>query len=364
MIPVTKPYLPKQQDYEAYVKDIWQRGWLTNSGPLVMELEASLKSYLGVPHLHLLNNGTIALQIALKALGIKGEVITTPFSYVATTSSIVWEGCTPMFVDIDANTLNIDPTKIEASITPNTTAILATHVYGNPCDVEAIDAIAKKHNLKVIYDAAHAFGTQYKNKSLYAYGDIATASFHATKLFHTIEGGAVITESAELAAKMGLLRNFGHTSPYSFDGAGINGKTSEFHAAMGLLVLKDVGQIIAKRAELSTRYDELLAGSVLKRPAIFNKSHTTYNYAYYPVLFPTEQQLLKVMADLEKHDIYTRRYFYPSLNTINYVDPVSCPVSEDICTKVLCLPLFYTLTLEEVDIISGHIVHSIGHKVH
>jgi dTDP-4-amino-4,6-dideoxygalactose transaminase len=352
MIPVTKPYLPKREDYEQYVKDIWQRGWLTNSGPLVNELEARLCAYLGMPHVLLLNNGTIALQIALKALDIKGEVITTPFSYVATTSSISWEGSKPVFVDIDPETLNLDPTKVEAAITPNTKAILATHVYGNPCDIEAIGAIAKKHNLKVIYDAAHAFGTQYKGKSLYAYGDIATASFHATKLFHTIEGGAVLTNDDALAAKMALLRNFGHTSPYSFDGAGINGKTSEFHAAMGLLVLNDIEQIIAKRKELSDRYTEKLAGTSLTRPTIFGKNNTTYNYAYYPVLFPNEQLLLEVMTNLEKHQIYTRRYFFPSLNTINYVDQVPCPVSEDVCTRVLCLPLYYTLTIEEVDLIT------------
>jgi dTDP-4-amino-4,6-dideoxygalactose transaminase len=352
MIPVTKPYLPNREAYEAYVKDIWQRGWLTNSGPLVNELEANLSTYLGIPNVLLLNNGTIALQIALKALDIKGEVITTPFSYVATTSSIAWEGSKPVFVDIDPETLNLDPNKIESAITPNTRAILATHVYGNPCDVEKIDAIAKKHNLKVIYDAAHAFGTMYKGKSLYAYGDISTASFHATKLFHTIEGGAVITENAALSAKMGLLRNFGHTSPYSFDGAGINGKTSEFHAAMGLLVLKDISQIIAKRKELSDRYTDKLAGTVVKRPVIFDKANTTYNYAYYPVLFPSEQILLQVMKDLEKHQIYSRRYFYPSLNTINYVDQVPCPVSEDICTRVLCLPLYFTLTIEELDMVT------------
>ncbi len=352
MIPVTKPYLPEREAYEAYVKDIWQRGWLTNSGPLVNELESRLTAHLNIPHLLLLNNGTIALQIALKALDIKGEVITTPFSYVATTSSIVWEGSKPVFVDIDVNTLNIDATKIEAAITPNTQAILATHVYGNPCDVEAIDKIAKKHNLKVIYDAAHAFGTQYKGESLYGYGDISTASFHATKLFHTIEGGAVITRSKPIADKMALLRNFGHTSPYTFDGAGINGKTSEFHAAMGLLVLNDMQKIIAKRKELSNRYTQNLAGSALVRPTIFGGDNTVYNYAYYPVVFPNEKLLLNLMKDLELHQIYTRRYFYPSLNTLNYVDQVPCPVSEDICTRVLCLPLYHTLTVEDVDLIT------------
>lgn len=352
MIPVTKPYLPPKHEFEAYVNDIWQRGWLTNSGPLVNELETRLRAYLDLSSVLLVNNGTVAIQIALKALGINGEVITTPFSYVATTSSIVWEGCKPVFVDIDKDTLNIDATKIEAAITPDTQAILATHVYGNPCDVEAIEAIAKKHDLKVIYDAAHAFGTQYKGKSLYAYGDISTASFHATKLFHTTEGGAIIANNEQLAEKSALLRNFGHTSSYTFEGAGINGKVSELHAAMGLLVLNDIDKIIAKRKELSDRYTANLKGKAVKRPTLFGSSKTVYNYAYYPVLFSSEDNMMKVIAELEKHQIYTRRYFFPSLNTLDYVDKVPCPVSEDVCTRVLCLPLYYTLTIEEVDLIT------------
>ncbi len=347
MIPVTKPYLPPREGYEAYMKDIWQRGWLTNSGPLVNELEGRLSQYLDIPHVLLLNNGTIALQIALKAFDIKGEVITTPFSYVATTSSIVWEGCKPVFVDIDPQTLNLDPTKIEAAITPNTTAILATHVYGNPCDVEGIGAIAKKHNLTVIYDAAHAFGTQYKSKSLYAYGDISTASFHATKLFHTVEGGAVITNQKETALKMGLLRNFGHTSPYSFHNAGINGKSSEFHAAMGLLVLDDIDAILKKRAELSARYTEAIEKTDLQRPLIFGEENTVYNHAYYPIIFPNEELLLNVAAYMERHMVLTRRYFYPSLNTVNYVEQRSCPASESISKRVLCLPLYHSLSADE-----------------
>lgn len=201
MIPVTKPFLPPLEEYYKLVQSIWERQWLTNNGPLVNELELKLKEYLNVPHLIYVTNGTIALQIAIKALGLKGEIITTPFSYVATTSSIVWEGCTPIFVDIDPNTFNIDPTKIEAAITNETSAILATHVYGNPCDIEKIQEIADRYNLKVIYDAAHCFGTKYKGKSIFEFGDVSTTSFHATKLFHSIEGGAIITKDPDLLKK-------------------------------------------------------------------------------------------------------------------------------------------------------------------
>ena len=252
MIPVTKPFLPPIEEYQKYTEGIWQRNWLTNNGPLVNELELKLKDYLQVPHLLFLNNGTIAIQIAIKALQLKGDIITTPFSYVATTSSIVWEGCQPVFVDIDKHTFNIDASKIEAAITPNTSAILATHVYGNPCDIDAIAAIAKKHNLKVIYDAAHCFGTKYKGKSVFAYGDVCTTSFHATKLFHTVEGGAVFCNDADLLRKMAQLRNFGHDGPEHFNEVGINGKNSEFHAAMGLANLKYIQQIwIQEKTKLS-----------------------------------------------------------------------------------------------------------------
>lgn len=360
MIPVTKPYLPPHADYTAYTRDIWERGWLTNNGPLVQQLESSLRSYLDLPYVQLLNNGTIALQIALKALDIQGEVITTPFSYVATTSSIVWEGCKPIFVDIDAATLNIDASKIEAAITPRTQAILATHVYGNPCDVEAIAAIAAKHHLKVIYDAAHAFGTRYKGQSLFGYGHVSTASFHATKLFHTIEGGAVITRDTDVAAKMALLRNFGHTSPYTFNGAGINGKSSEFHAAMGLLVLKDMQAILDKRKAITQQYDTHLAGTAATRPQVFDEEHTDYNHAYYPIILPSEEVLLEVMAHLEVNNILSRRYFYPSLNTVNYVEPSSCPISEDICTRVLCLPMYHLLAPEEIDNICKLVLEKLG----
>ncbi|HMO61137.1 MAG TPA: DegT/DnrJ/EryC1/StrS family aminotransferase [Ferruginibacter sp.] len=349
MIPVTKPFLPPIEEYNKYVKDIWQRNWLTNNGPLVNDLELNLKEYLGVSHLLFTGNGTIAIQIALKALNITGEVITTPFSYVATTSSIVWEGCKPVFADIDPQTLNIDPSKIEAAITKNTQAILATHCFGNPCDVEKIQKIAQQHNLKVIYDAAHCFGTTYKGKSIFEYGDISTTSFHSTKLFHTVEGGAVFTKDKALLRAMALKRNFGHDGTEKFDGVGVNGKNSEFHAAMGLCNLKYINDILAKRKEQCLYYDELLKNLRVQKQQLLDAKG--YNYAYYPVVFESEEMLFKSKAELEKKEIYPRRYFYPSLSSLNYVQSVPMPVSDDIAKRILCLPLYSELTKEEQRVI-------------
>jgi dTDP-4-amino-4,6-dideoxygalactose transaminase len=350
MIPVTKPFLPPKELYEAYLKGIWERNWLTNNGPLVNELELKLKEYLIVNHLLYVTNGTVALQLAIKALGLKGEVITTPFSYVATTSSVVWEGCTPVFVDIDPQTFNIDPSKIENAITPKTTGIIATHVYGNPCDVEAIDAIAKRQNLKVIYDGAHAFGVTYKGKSIFEFGDITTASFHATKLYHTIEGGAIVTKDPEVVKKLAFMRNFGHDGSESFAELGINGKNSEFHAAMGLVNLNHINAIIARRKELSTHYNSMLQSLALQQPKM--KLKTGYNYAYYPVLFNTEAELMAVIHQLELNKVFPRRYFYPSLATLPYVSSGMLPVAHDVTDRVLCLPLFYDLSFEEINLIT------------
>lgn len=351
MIPVTKPFLPPIEEYQSLVAGIWQRQWLTNNGPLVNELELKLKEYLGVEHLLYLNNGTIALQIAIKALGLSGEIITTPFSYVATTSSIVWEGCTPVFVDIDEKSLNINPNKIEEAITPQTTAILATHVYGNPCDIEAIQKIADKHNLKVIYDAAHCFGTKYKGRSIFEYGDVSTTSFHATKLFHTIEGGAVFTKDPEVLKRMAYMRNFGHDGPEQFFGLGINGKNSEFHAAMGLVNLKYVNDILQKRKELSLYYNQKLKGLHKQSPQLLENSD--FNFAYYPIVLPSEEILLKMVKTLNDNWVYPRRYFYPSLHHLNYVEAThSLQVSDEISKRVLCLPLYQTLSFEEIDFVA------------
>ncbi|MBX2955397.1 MAG: DegT/DnrJ/EryC1/StrS family aminotransferase [Cyclobacteriaceae bacterium] len=350
MIPVTKPFLPPQHEYEKYLDGIWQRNWLTNNGPLVNELELKLKEYLKVNHLLFLTNGTIAIQIAIKALDLKGEIITTPFSYVATTSSIVWEGCKPVFVDIDKNTLNLDPKKVEAAITPNTSAILATHVYGNPCDIDALQAIAQKHNLKVIYDAAHAFGTLYKGKSVFEFGDVSTASFHATKLFHTIEGGGVVTNSAELLKRMAYMRNFGHDGPEKFAEVGINGKNSEYHAAMGLVNLSHIDAIRSARKIQSEYYDKVLKNLKCQKPAIAKEA--TFNYAYYAVVLPTEEITLRMVEELNKNLIYPRRYFFPSLDELPYLERAELPITRSVSNRVLCLPLYHTLTFEEIDFVA------------
>ncbi|QHT69580.1 DegT/DnrJ/EryC1/StrS family aminotransferase [Rhodocytophaga rosea] len=351
MINVTKAYLPPLAEYTKYLEGIWERCHLTNNGPLVQELEQKLKDYIGVKHLFFVNNGTIALQIAIKALSLKGEIITTPFSYVATTSSIVWENCIPVFADIDPDTLMISPAAIEKAITPATSAILATHVYGGPCEVEAIEKIALKHKLKVIYDAAHAFGTIYKGNSILNYGDISTLSFHATKLFHTTEGGAIVTNDDNLAHTISYMRNFGHKGQEDFWGLGINGKNSEFHAAMGLCILPRIKEIMDKRKQASKMYDSLLDNETIHKPHIFG--NTIYNFAYYPVLFPSENILLRVRDALNAKQVFPRRYFYPSLNSLNFVYQQNMPVSEDISKRVLCLPLYYELSENDIEMISS-----------
>jgi dTDP-4-amino-4,6-dideoxygalactose transaminase len=349
MIPVTKPFLPKQADFKSYVSSIWARQWLTNNGPLVNELELKLQQYLELPHLLYVTNGTIALQLAIQALEVKGEIITTPFSFVATTSSIVWQGCKPVFVDINEDTLNIDPNKIEAAITPNTSAILATHVFGNPCDIEAIDRIAKKHGLKVIYDAAHCFGTKYKGKSIFAYGDVSTTSFHATKLFHTIEGGAVFTQNPEILKRMALMRNFGYSGVDTFSEIGTNAKNSEFHAAMGLCNLKHIDQILSKRKELSQHYEMRLNKIEAQFQVI--QADTEFNYAYYPVIFRSEEVMLDCMKQLELVQVYCRRYFYPSLSALPYIAKVNMPICDSISKRIMCLPLYHTLTNADQDLV-------------
>lgn len=339
MINVTKAYLPDLDQYYQLIKRVWDKSWLTNNGELVIELETRLKEFLGVKHLFYCSNGTIALQIAIKALGAGNEVITTPFSYVATTNALLWEGCTPVFVDIDPKTLCIDPDKIEASISSKTTAILATHVFGYACDVERIEAIAQKYKFHVVYDGAHAFGSKYQGKSLLSFGDISTCSFHATKLFHTAEGGCIITNDDETAGKIKLMRQFGHHYE-EYHMAGINGKNSELHAAMGLCILDDLRKILEDRKRVSQFYDDSLKGSKLACMPLDVETYE-YNYAYYPIVFETETQLLRAVQNLNEEKIYPRRYFYPSLNTLPFVNYTECPVSEDLASRILCLPLFY-----------------------
>lgn len=346
MINVTKSFMPPMEEYERQIKRIWESRKLTNEGPILTELEKKLQEYLEVENVNLLVNGTVALELALKALDIQeGEIITTPFSFVATTTSIIWERCTPIFVDIDKETLCIDVNKIEEKITSKTKAIMAVHVYGYPCDVDKIEEIAKKYSLKVIYDGAHAFGSRYQGKSLLSYGDITTCSFHATKLFHTIEGGACITKLKELDRKIQLLKTFG-----TIEGVetivGTNAKMTEFNAAMGLANLKYVQEIIAERRKISELYDSLLEG-VIERPKMVKELE--YNYIYYPVIFKTEKEILEIIQKLNEKEIYPRRYFYPSLNTLKYTkDKQKCPIAEDISKRILCLPLYNGLKENEV----------------
>lgn len=348
---VTSTFLPPFEEYEEYLKQIWQSGQLTNQGPMLKKFEDETRKYLNVNNFHFVNNGTIALQIALKALGIsEGEIITTPFSYVATTSSIMWERCQPVFVDIEPDTFCIDPNKIEAAITINTKAIMPVHVFGFPCDVDAIDAIAKKHRLKVIYDAAHAFGAEYKGRSLLDYGDISTVSFHATKLFHTIEGGGIVVRNGEVDNLVELTKRFGHEGDDHYT-LGTNAKASEFQAAMGLCNLKYIEDNIKKRKKIYDLYCELLDDEYIKSRISKNSKH---NYGYFPVLFKNEKKLLEVVKSLNQENIFPRRYFYPSLNMLPYmIKRQECPISEDVSKRVLCLPLYADIKEDTVKYICG-----------
>ncbi|MCW5913693.1 MAG: DegT/DnrJ/EryC1/StrS family aminotransferase [Chitinophagaceae bacterium] len=346
MIPVTKTFLPPQEEYNAILKRAWDKQWLTNRGELVLELEDKLKKYLNVPNIILTANGTLPMQIALKTLGITGEVITTPFSYVATTAVIVWEQCTPVFVDIHPDYLTIDETKIEAAITPSTQAILATHVYGNPCNVEAIQDIAERHHLKVIYDAAHAFGVTYKGKSIFSYGDVSTCSFHATKIFHTGEGGAMFCNDGELHHRLFYHHNFGHKGQEDFIGLGINAKLSELNAAMGLAVLPYFSNIIRARKEIIDTYRDLILSLDLGQLKI--RECTEWNYSYFPVIFESEEKLLTIQKRMNDNGIFPRRYFFPPLNKLNYVKQQDAPISDSISGRVMCLPLYQSLSKEDV----------------
>ena len=349
MINVTKTFLPPIEEYAKQVQRAWDNQWITNRGELVLELEKKLKDYLSVSNILIINNGTIPLQIALKLLGKEGEIITTPFSYVATTAAIVWENCTPVFVDIHPEYLTIDETKIEAAITDKTTTILATHVFGNPCHVQAIDAIAKKYNLKVIYDAAHCFGVKYKNQSIFNFGDVSTCSFHATKLFHTGEGGAFFTKDKELQHQLFYSHNFGHNGPSAFHGVGINAKISELQAAMGLAVFPHFEFILEERKKVVDHYLKELDFNRLKTIKI--RTETEWNYSYFPIIFESETQLLKTQALLNEVQIFPRRYFYPSLNQLEYVNASKCPVSESIASRVMCLPLYVGLEESDLELI-------------
>lgn len=350
MINVTKTFLPTIESYQSYLDRAWDKVWLTNRGELTLELEDKIKQKYGTTNLIITNNGTVPLQIALKLLGNQGEIITTPFSYVATTSAILWENCTPVFVDIHPEYLSIDETKIEAAITPNTTAILATHVFGNPCHVEAIENIAKKHNIAVIYDAAHCFGVAYNGTSIFNFGDVSTCSFHATKIFHTGEGGAMFCNDKNLYHKLFYSHNFGHNGPLEFHGLGINAKISELQSAMGLAVFDELDFIFSERKKVVDFYMNYLDFTQISTMKI--RENTTWNYSYFPVIFNSEEDLIRVQKQLNAADVFPRRYFYPSLNTIDFVKGEEMPISESIASKILCLPLYVGLEKQDLEKIS------------
>jgi dTDP-4-amino-4,6-dideoxygalactose transaminase len=348
-INVTRSFLPPKEEFQVYLDKIYETNWLTNNGPLLLDLEQKIKDYCNLQNFIFVTNGTIALQLAIKALELSGEIITTPYSYCATTTSILWENCQPVFADINEVDFNINADLIESKITKKTSAILATHVYGNPCDVLKIAEIAKKYNLAIIYDAAHAFNVQLNGKSLLSYGDISTCSFHATKVFHTVEGGAiVINNNQELHEKTLYLRSFGHSHDNDYRNVGINAKNSEFHAAMGLANLPHIKEIISKRKVISDLYDSLLNFSFLYKPQTKEKDFI-YNYSYYPILFQNPEVTNLVIKELNNIQVFPRRYFYPSLNTLHYLSHKdSCPISESITQRVLSLPLYPDLPLDNV----------------
>ncbi|MDR1015503.1 MAG: DegT/DnrJ/EryC1/StrS family aminotransferase [Coriobacteriales bacterium] len=362
-IDVTKTYLPPLEEYVSLLEDIWECGHITNGGAFVRELEQGLSERFDTRYVAAVANGTLALQLGLDALGItEGEVITTPFTYVATVSSILWQRCRPVFADIDPQTLNMDPQRLERLITSRTRAILPVHVFGIPCAVDEIAAIAQDKQLPVIYDASHAFGVRYRGRSLLSYGDLSTCSFHATKLFHTAEGGCVATDDSTVFERIELVRRFGHNDD-DHSRLGINAKLSELHAALGLVNLRHLPKLVEARRQLSDRYDARLAASLraglLQRPLI--PAETTYNYAYYPILTASEGQARGILDTLARQDIFPRRYFYPSLNRLPYVlTSDACPVSDDVSRRILCLPLSHALTESEQDMICEGILEVVG----
>ena len=345
---ITKPFLPPLQEFEPYLNKIWDNGILTNSGPFHKQLEGELAEYLGVPQVSLFNNGTTALLASLTALGITGKIITTPFTFIATTHAIVWNNLEPVFVDIEPNSLNLDVKKVEAAITPETTAILAVHCYGNPAQSESLEDIAQKHNLKLIFDASHAFGVEQHHKSILNFGDLSTLSFHATKVFNTFEGGAVISQTKEMKILIDKLKNFGISSEITVDGLGINGKMSEVNAAFGLLQLKYIDVAIQKRGEVSKAYIEAL-GFIEGLDCISSpEGLTRRNYSYFPILVRPEYPLSRdeLYSKMKRAGVHSRRYFYPLITDHKMyrdypsADPNLIPVAKESADQVLCLPIY------------------------
>jgi dTDP-4-amino-4,6-dideoxygalactose transaminase len=357
---VTEPVLPPLEEFIPYLQQIWDSKTLTNGGPFHQQLEAALCAHLGVKHISLFTNATIALITALQALRITGEVITTPFSFVATAHSLLWSGVKPVFVDIDPDTLNMDPRQIEAAITPQTTAIMPVHCYGHPCDVERIQAIADTYGLKVVYDAAHAFGVQDAKGSILNYGDLAVLSFHATKVFNTFEGGAIICPDEKTKRRIDYLKNFGIADEVTVIAPGINGKMSEFNAALGLLQLKGIAQAIEQRRAIDRYYRQALA-DVPGIHCLQDAGEAVQNYAYFPILvrpgYPISRDALYQL--LREHGIYARRYFYPLISDfpmyrgLPSAAPAHLPVARQAADQVICLPIFPTLEPAALEQIVG-----------
>ncbi len=356
-IPVNRPYQPPFAQYQQYLQQAFDRNWLTNNGPLCQLLKVRLEEYLGVKNLLLVANGTLAMQLAYRALDVKGQAITTPFTFIASSSSLLWEGITPRFADIDAQSFNLSPAAtaamLSSDLSAGVSAIVPVHVYGNPCDVHAFEQLGAKHQLKVIYDAAHAFGIQLAGRSVLSFGDAATLSFHATKVFHTVEGGAVIFRDADAYQRAERMINFGIDSKDgAISGPGINCKMSEVHAAMGLAVLDNIDQILEKRQQNYQQYLRLLS-PYLQTPLWAENASS--NGAYFPILCPTAAAASKVMQHLAAHQVTARRYFAPSINTLATYQTLgyqSCPVSEDYANRTLCLPLYYDLTETEINFVA------------
>jgi dTDP-4-amino-4,6-dideoxygalactose transaminase len=361
MIHVTKPFLPPLEEYTPYLEKIWANKTLTNNGPFHQQLEKELCNYLNVEYISLFANGTLALITALQALKLTGEVITTPFSFVATSHALWWNNIKPVFADIDPQTFNLDPAKIEAAITPKTTAILPVHVYGNPCDVSNIENIAKRCGLKVLYDAAHTFGAKLKNESLCSFGDLSILSFHATKVFNTFEGGAIISHSAEMKQHIDDLKNFGFRGETKVVAPGINAKMNEPQAAMGLLQLKYIDENITKRKYLADQYRKNLA-NIPGIKFINDLPKVKHNYAYFPIFIEKEKYGLsrdELYDKLKQNNIFGRRYFYPLIshfppyNAMETAKASNLPISEKIAEQVICLPIYPDLKYESTERICG-----------
>ena len=363
-ITVTSPLLPSLDDFMPYLQDIWNRKWLTNNGHYHQELEKALCEYLKVPYISLFTNGTLPLMCALQALRITGEVITTPYSFVATTHSLWWNGIKPVFVDIDPETCNLDPDKIEAAITPKTTAIMPVHVYGKPCDTERIQEIADKYGLKVIYDAAHAFGVEVNGKSILEAGDMSTLSFHATKVYNTVEGGALICHDEQTKKRIDYLKNFGFAGETTVIAPGINGKMDEVRSAIGLLNLKQVDAAIEARHQVANRYREALCG-VKGIRVMEDMPGVRHNYSYFPMFIDAEEYGMtrdELYFKMKENNVLGRRYFYPLISEFSTYRglesawPENLPVAKRIADSVICLPMYYGLKEEEIDRVIEQII--------